>query len=244
MIIDKLETAIKFFPLIFLLLTTLGYIHLQAYYYFFDIQIINYLDLTEIVLLFFNTSILLILIILIVIFTIYILDKKIANDVKIKSAAGQPKKKFSNRLGYILFFTQIIYAILVYLSGYYIGLIYPFGYLTLIAIFFLFEKLFLKTMLKENNSFFFISLYICIAAFLLTNLCTITNSIETGYNIRNSNKEIKYISFTYKNKIVESSKNFVYVGETKSYMFLFDSKMKQTTIYKKENIDDLKMKNY
>ncbi|OXA91104.1 hypothetical protein, partial [Flavobacterium hibernum] len=81
MIQTKLDSIIKSFPLIFIILTTIGYVNLESYYYFFDIEIINYLEISEILLLFFNKSILIILLLISIIFIIYLVDEKITQEI-------------------------------------------------------------------------------------------------------------------------------------------------------------------
>lgn len=78
---------------------------------------------------------------------------------------------------------------------------------------------------------------------LLINLNTITTSIEKGYNIRNHNLAIKEVHFTYNDKNIDTSKQILYIGETKKNIFFFNSKTKETIIYKMENVDNLIMKN-
>lgn len=52
----------------------------------------------------------------------------------------------------------------------------------------------------------------------------------------------KVISFKYMNTNIKSSKNFLYVGQTQSNLFMYNRKAKTTIIYKIENIDVLEIK--
>lgn len=240
---EKLESIIKFFPLIFILLTTLGYVHLQTYYYFFDIEILNYIDITEIILLFFNKSILIIVGILIVNAVSYILDNKINNEANNKKESSTKKRNFIlNNLGVIIIIFLLIYIVIVLISGKYISLIYPIGYLICGIIYLVLEKHFFKILFLNHTPFFFFSISTSIVVLLLINLSTITNSIEKGYNVRNNNLIIKQVCFSYNNKIIKTSKEIVYIGETKKNLFLFDLKQNETIIYKMENIDNFRMK--
>lgn len=101
--LNKLDTLIKLFPLIFIILTTLGYIHLQTYYYFFDIEILNYLELTEIILFFFSKSIIIISAILIIINITYATEIKKENEYKNKEIKIKSKNKLLDKLGIFIF---------------------------------------------------------------------------------------------------------------------------------------------
>ena len=74
------ETIIKSFPLVFATLTVLGYICLQSFYSFFGIELINYLELSEIPLLFYNKSIIIVAILFLVFLLSYYLSDKLDED--------------------------------------------------------------------------------------------------------------------------------------------------------------------
>ncbi|MHC0444074.1 hypothetical protein ACWA1F_01610 [Flavobacterium sp. 3-218] len=247
--LKKLEDLVKFFPLLFVVLTTLGYIHLQCYYYFFDIEILNYLDLSEIILLFFDKSILLILGLLLVIAISYILDDKLERKfyTSTKEESSRPKidrnKRFFKIIKYFLFFTLALQIISNLIRENYIGLVFPIGFIISIIIFFLFEKFFFRVFLEKYSSFFFLSFTISLAVVLLINLNTISSVLEKGYNLRHNHQTIKQVSFYYNNKIVKTSNKLFYIGETKKNLFLFDSQKSETLIFKMENIDNLRIKN-
>ena len=128
------------------------------------------------------------------------------------------------------------------MSGSYISLIYPIGYAICAIIFLVIEKYFFKILFFNHTPFFFFSINISIVALLLINLSTITNSIEKGYNVRNNNLIIKQVSFLFNNEIIKTSKEIIYIGETKKNLFLFDLKNNETIIYKMENIDNFRVK--
>lgn len=241
--LNKLDTLIKLFPLIFIILTTLGYIHLQTYYYFFDIEILNYLELTEIILFFFSKSIIIITTILIIISITYATEIKKENEYKNKEIKIKSESKILDKLGIFIIIFLGIYILINCITGNYIGLIYPVGYGVCFLIFYLLEKYFFERLLSNNTEFFFLSFNLSIVVFLLINLNTITTSIERGYNIRNNNLVIKEVHFTYNNKNIDTSKQILYIGETKKNIFFFNSKTKETIIYKMENVDNLIMKN-
>lgn len=247
----EIDTIIKSFPLIFIILTTLGYIHLQSYYYFFDIEIINYLEISEIPLLFFNKAILIILLILIIITISYFVDDKISkeeNEIekynleRLKNEISKPKIFIHNSLGWIIIFFLIIYIIIDLFFKNYIGLIYPIGYIIRALIYILSEKTILKTLVKNHNTFFSFIIYLGFIVLILFNLSTISNSIEKGYRLRYENEQSKLIFFTYNEKVVETNKKIIYIGETKKNLFLFDKEKDETLIFKMDKIDNFKFR--
>lgn len=224
MLKPEIETITKSFPLIFIILTTLGYIHLQSYYYFFDIEIINYLEISEIPLLFFNKSILIILLILTIIIISYFAEDKISkeeNEIenykleRLKNEISKPKSFIHNNLGWIIIFFLAIYTIINLIFKNYIGLIYPVGYMICALIYILSEKTILKTLVKNHNTFYSFIIFLGFIALILFNLSTISNSIEKGYRLRYENEQSKLIFFTYDEKIIETNNKLIYIGETK-----------------------------
>lgn len=247
---NKLESATKFFPLIFVLLSALSYIHLEFYYLFFDINILSYLDLSEIVLLFFNKSILITIFIIIIIVVSYILDYRINKETtsKIEEAKLKVKRGFRyktlNNLWLIMIVTLLIYIVFVLITKDYIGLIFPIGYIILMLIFYVFVRHIAIIFISKHTIIFSFSFWVGIFTVSLFNLLTLTKSIETGYNVRYKNKVIKNISFTYNQKQIETSQALKYIGETRSSLFLFDNTRLETIIFKMENIDNMKIRLY
>lgn len=245
--IKKLEDLIKFFPLILILLTTLGYIHLQCFYYFFDIEILNYLDVSEIVLLFFDKSILLISGFLIVIAVSYILDDKLAKEIHSNNNPKDSKISRGDK-----FIKKCMYSVLLFMSlkiifniftQNYIKLIFPIGFGICLLIFFLFEKYLFDIFIEKFSAFFFLNFTISLVALLLINLITISSVAEKGYNLKHNHQIIKQVSFSYNNKTIKTCNKLFYIGETKKNLFLFDSQKNETIIFKMEKIDNFMIKN-
>lgn len=245
--IKKIEFFLKFLPIIFGVLTILGYIYLQSYYYFFDIDIINYLDLSEIPLLFFQKSIIIALIILVVLFYSYYLKYKllieISNSVEISDKLNK-KQKTNKKLQRLLGILSIVSIFMVIIGNLirknYIGLIYPVS--LLIVLFFLniiYENIFKPYSAKLN----IFSIFSAGFSFLILNLyCVfiITDNLEKGYHLRYDYYDSKSISFTYNDKIFNTDSNTVYIGQTKNNLFLFDRKKDEVLILDIKKVDYLK----
>ena len=76
------ETVIKFSPLVFAILTVLGYVYLQSFYYYFEIELINHLELSEIPLLFYNKSIIIVASLFSILLISYYLNDKLDENQK------------------------------------------------------------------------------------------------------------------------------------------------------------------
>lgn len=217
--LKKLEDLIKFFPLIVILLTTLGYINLFCYYSYFDIEILNYLDLFEIILLFFDKSILLISVILIVIAISYIIDNQITQEIT-KEIPAETAEEIANKIAktksdllkgqkrakitaIIFVIVLILYTVDILLEEKYINLIYSVSYTICLVIYYLLEKYFIDKLFLKSTTVFFFSIYIGLAAFLGITLWSITSSIEKGYDLRYNQQIIKQVSFSYNNIIID-----------------------------------------
>ena len=74
-------------------------------------------------------------------------------------------------------------------------------------------------------------------------------SVKIGYlneikakEIINNNSNIT-IKFNYLEKQIISNENFIYIGETSNYIFLYLKKEKETFVYNKNEINSLTFKN-
>jgi hypothetical protein len=67
-------------------------------------------------------------------------------------------------------------------------------------------------------------------------LITTLYSLREIRVIKMGNHDI--ISFTYKNKRIVSDKKLLILGETKNFIFVHNLKVKETKVYKKEEITD------
>ncbi|MDG1394295.1 MAG: hypothetical protein P8P55_05670 [Flavobacteriaceae bacterium] len=253
------ETIIKSFPLVFATLTVLGYICLQSFYSFFGIELINYLELSEIPLLFYNKSIIIVAILFLVFLLSYYLSDKLdedqnelkrkidlieENDGKFK-ILNQDRNSENFKFNKIKKRIEIIIAILLFyliisnlIRENYIGLLFPVGYILCAIIVLIAEKTILKILIKKLNTISIISIYTSFTALVFFNLYIITKSIENGYSLKYGDSNPKNIAFDYNNGKIKTDKSIVYVGETRNNLFLFDRNNSKTFIYKKGKIEN------
>ena len=253
------ETVIKFSPLVFAILTVLGYVYLQSFYYYFEIELINHLELSEIPLLFYNKSIIIVASLFSILLISYYLNDKLDEnqkdlDEKI-NIEKDPNEKlkilkkdrdentiFSNKIkkaiGIILLILLSISILSSLITGNYIRLLYPISYIIFAIIMLIVENRILKILINKSNVFSTFSIYVSFILLVLFNLSIITDSIEKGYNIRYGNSVSKQISFDYNKGEIKTSKSIVYLGETRNDLFMFDRMNSKTYIYKKKKIEN------
>ena len=159
----KLDSIINSFPLIFIIFTSLGYIHLECYYFFFNIEIIHYLEITEIALLFFNKSILIVTIILLILLVLqYYENNRIQKDnlqtSNVNKEINKKQNKSSKYFIWIIIILQTIYIITNLISKDYISLIYTLCFLLSCLLCLVFEKAVLLNMIKIIVAFYTYSL--------------------------------------------------------------------------------------
>lgn len=72
-------------------------------------------------------------------------------------------------------------------------------------------------------------------------LCLSLYSWGKGYSIKNTDYEIKSISFVKDNNIVSTTSNLKLIGETKNHLFLYDKIKNETLFFRINEIKDLKI---
>ena len=253
------ETVIKFSPLVFAILTVLGYIYLQSFYYFFEIELINHLELSEIPLLFYNKSIIIVASLFSIFLISYYFNDKLDENQKdldekiniekdpneklkiLKKDRDESTISFNKKkkaFGITLLILLSLYILSNLITGNYIRLLYPIGYIIFAIIMLIAENRILKILINKSNVFSTFSIYGSFILLVLFNLSIITGSIEKGYNIRYGNSVSKQISFDYNNGEIKTSKSIVYLGETRNDLFMFDRMNSKTYIYKKKKIEN------
>lgn len=252
------EVFLKAIPVFVIATTVLGYLHLASYYYLFDIKIINYIDFSEIPLLFFNTSILLMFFVLmVVVINFQILQKSQKKEIQFENELNkiddirlkQEKKvireeQSKKSIRRIKLYVKI-FSVLIVISGLITGLVFKqYISMTLILIFGIISFLLFEKIVKvinvgrERNQKEHFLLFFSIIYLFFTSLITLSAKIKESYDIKYGNKEIINTSFVYNEKKIKTDKKVKYIGETKNYIFLYDTFQKSTHIYKKEKVID------
>ena len=227
----KLEQLIKYIPLGTIALTLISGIKLAIYYGQFNIQIFDFVELNEIITLFFDdiiyyltiSSMVLVIYLILSTFTNFRISSKPNKDnFDYESKGDNTLNKYMNFTGIMAIVILIVLSTLVYLSTY---------------------SLYLKITLIEFNIFSFLTLGLVVAAhkgwikgiksafILYFGIITIgllaseafleseeikSNNTNQSFNIRTPEK-------------VYNNDKFSYIGKTNNYFFLYD-KTKHTSL--------------
>lgn len=256
-----MEKIAKYTTIIYAIMWFIGFVSTYIYYYVFDINIVGYLNLSEILFMFF-TNILnpltLFKIILTLVGTLFILI------MLLKYSKNTPK--FSN-LMLILTIIVFIIAIIVYSVLYAIGsektvnISLSIIIITLLYILKLYTDYGYHYYKKRKNIIInFIRQIRYISNFTLkkirlTHLVIIISVSYTAYftgytsytnavKIKNINaKYVSDISFDYMENTIKSDSTNTFVGSVRNYIFMYNRKKHCTNIYEKDNITNYKVFN-
>lgn len=239
-------------PFIGTTLLICGYIKLSIFYGYFNIEIYNYLEFTEILTLFMPDIIKNIMIISIAFFLVYLFvgnnhferNAALHNTILESDSFWKRFKllfKLNPTLAWLSFFTIIASIVMAIwfperVANYILSsAIFP-------AIFFFniidFEyKRKYKAFNDEKLNPSYSNLAFVIFLFLIY---TITSSYR---EIRAVQKTNKIVEFTYQDKSVKSNNQKCYLGQTKNYLFMKNFEKKEVYIFERRLISDFKMKN-
>jgi hypothetical protein len=238
-------------PFIGVFLIGLVYVKLSLYYGHFNIDIINYLELSEILTLFLPDLVTYILVLGVVLFILFLVQTK---SEAIRSFEKKEKvivtPSFLNRVKGIYRYTKLIlfpvvFLLICYLISFiwirdafwvlfYKTFILPVFYI-LTFLFFEFEyryfEIYGKRIGATYSNLFFICSMVCL--FSIASAKSETLRVEKG--------ESKIISFTFNSKNVSTNNTTVYIGQTKNYLFIYNVIKKETAVYQKDDLIDFRI---
>jgi hypothetical protein len=234
------------------LLLCAGIVSQTVYYFFFNIPITEFLNLSEVLLLFTQDVIRYIIIFLILLFISIIINfnkpssrhKRFFIDYVQTDSFGQRvfmylEKRFVSIIYYIL--GSIVFYVLLKEGAkiiYLFGLYFSIEVLYFFIRFYIFEnrrklRLQKKLISKDKGFDIFFSFGLHFIFFVV------------GWSLVDVQKvkyEQKYINVSFKlnnDSIVSSDSLSYYIGQTEKYLFHYNSKSNTTTTYKKENIQEI-----
>ncbi|TCP22382.1 hypothetical protein EV195_11231 [Tenacibaculum skagerrakense] len=255
----KLESLIKFFPLLLLLTTIMGYLSLHTYYDYFNIRILDYLMLSEIPLLFFDKIVIvggLILFLMIVMFffesslklpvfevnfrvgekeRVKVLRDRIQKDEK---SISQNNKLYIGTMLFLVVF-DVMTAFFTDRKFYFPPVLFLFFG---IIVYYMIIKIITVNLIKKESAISVISkLQPVITILIVFTVDTYSASYRKVQKIKNDNAIIKEVSFKYNKENIKTDSLLVYLGETNQALFLYRKDSIKTKIYKKSNIDYLQI---
>lgn len=241
-------------PIILLIFYSLGYIYLNRYYHQFNISIENYITLTDIIFITVNTIIKLSIIYLIFDFFLLIISNIILKIFYSRKLNHKIKGRVDNNKIYNRYYSLVIKKQIEkqmkYVS-FYLSLICLF-----ILLFSLSDKIYIFTIYipyflvkihpishsKENkNKRIVVQIFLLIFSIMLIISFANLGSID-GLSVKTSQTS-KIIEFTENQKYYNvNSDSLNYIGETSSFIFIYDKKNRKSLIFQKNNISNYKIK--
>lgn len=237
---NAVSSIIKLSSFILMLVYGFGYTFMNSYYSTFGIDIINYITVTDILLLsvsiLFNVAIGLIVV-------IGLFYATVVSDKAHSFTKNDGKYIFNLGLKhYVLFLATLVILALILICttnyDFYIQL-------TLLASFILFNFLISndKKINKKNKSTVKKTKFIYFGIIFFFFLVALVAGLEAGKSIKENNSVLVYngIEFSYKEKKYSpfSNKCLRVIGETNEYFFLYDFTNYGSLIFSKSEITDL-----
>lgn len=251
MITDK-ETLKRFLPFVGTALIILGFIKFKIFYNRFNIDIENYLELTEVLVLFLTDVVYYGIMILSVFFYNFLVTSESEDTEKEKiKQAIEEESSFKKRLTYhyklsanhiLMVIIATICLVLVYFFNYarfwnalFSTITIPVVLLYVILVMEYRHKY--KKVYGINLNPSINNLALLIFMFSLYSVSSAFSEIQKIYK-----KPDKVISFRYMNDVIKSSSNIKYLGETSNYVFMYDHKKQESKVFEKSEIRCFKIK--
>jgi hypothetical protein len=240
----KIERFIKFVPLGTIFLTIISGIKLSIYYDQFHIQIFDFIELNEIITLFFD-DILYYLLLLSVVIIIYLLLKSYSNFSFSKKpqtinfpSESEDKKLWNRHMNIIAGLTIIAFfglSTMVYFSTFELYLkidLIKINILTFLSVGLLYSAH--KNWLKDLNSALILYTGLLIAGFLISESFLEAEKIKS--EITKQIFKIETVDYTYTNK------EYSYLGKSNNYIFLFNKEDESSLIIPTSKLEQINLK--
>ena len=227
----------------------LGILRLSLFYQFFGVNIIYYLEFSEILTSFLDYIVFTLSVLLFAIFAFFlymnedILEEKLAAETKIQLEPFLLKRfllflKKNSGFIYLFLFTLLLFgSVALVIPGYYKDLLYILGYYLVIIIFsFLVGEIFRK---NESLPYAMQVSIICILLCFLSISITIFWTYSEVESIRRKKTNYGVILQLTNDQIMVSDSNNYYIGKTQNYVFFHHEIKQQTDIIPINRIKEL-----
>jgi hypothetical protein len=235
---NSFDELIKAIPIYTALFIFLGFIDIGTYYDCFGINIIEYITLSEILLLFLNNVYLILVFILVLLFYSIIsnplIDDILSSFDRLITSPGFEKKHVIVSLLLLTFISIPILPILE------LNILTKICFVLYCIVLLQFGFVCIYRFCKKkriNIIYSFLTTFI----FFFVIFFPVYNVLIKVPEIINGNSTINNIEFIYKDKITKTDSNFIYIGGVQSFVFCYDRKAKQTSVFKKDEIQVLKI---
>lgn len=248
---EALDQYKKYLPVILLIFYALGYVNLSNYYSAFNVPIEYYINLTDMLMyaigrLVSITGTFIVTELILIIPTYFIIKK--CQDYEINKLLKKSNKetKVNNRFKRIHSrnipegsYSALSAFILLIALGILIHKAYEPWVNYIIIFIFLKFSIILTNKIKETTFYLFRSAIVIIPTIFVFWI----TGIDEANKVVNSNNT-KNISFESNDLLYTTTdKSHIFIGETSGYIFLYNPKHKETEIFQKTNISELKIKN-
>ncbi|MEO1485828.1 MAG: hypothetical protein AAFU57_08775 [Bacteroidota bacterium] len=261
---DYLKLLKEYLPLIYIFLVCFGYAN-QTYFYYdrFDIDILSYLSIQELVLMFvpagsFVIFLCLLLFLVIGPLTVFINDEEKKKDIEARKPKKhrQPKNKVLRFIDRVLDYVikLISFLSLMYLIGVFPGIYIAYTYTSYKGIDLDMNPVFglaiawgiifglkLSLMSDEKKEQFYMNRVRVLGWSVFVLILYSYGNFRKAENILKG-KPTHYVNFIVENKQVETNADTLYFGETIKYIFLRNIKTNENQIYNKNEIGQITMK--
>lgn len=250
-----MEKLAKYSTIIYASIWFLGFILSYSFFSKFKIDIVEYLDFTEIFFGFFTNILELkylggALVLMLLYSSIFLIVFKAVRDLTSMLYILIVGEVILLIGGGVLFLIEILFDFSLSNSS------FPFSvnYLFFILLFFFTLKLYDHYDLKPNNNFgkYIVrfnsltvkniswGLFILIISYSLTAYSLGWSQKHVVANLKyNNGTQIKEVSFSYHNELIKSDSITVFIGATKNNIFLYNRRTFETLIFEKNNISNL-----
>jgi hypothetical protein len=262
---DKKESYLKiikeYLPLIYIFLVCFGYFDKSLYFNQFEINILNYLSIPELILIFIplGSMIFTSFILLIIVFSPALIFRKTENKLdsedenitynllfKIRNIPNKILRKILENIYFIVgIFIMIYLQIIPLLLFFYYAISRIFTKvffnknifilsIILWGIFFFLKFKFQRSKIRLNPK---INLFVYSIMISIGFVVYFYMNINTAERILNGKSDY-YVKFRLDSKIIETNKDLLYFGQTNQYIFLRAIETNESYIYNKKNIKE------
>lgn len=269
---NKIELISKLLSVGIVGFTIYGYLLLQTHYWFFGIQIMQYLDISEVLTLLYSNYVILVMIIMTAISIIYYYMKVVESKETSKKEEDEKAEKILEKKELASYYKKRIDSITNETNKYkrlnkkrFYYFTVPFiTLLTFWALSNLMENRYVESifpfvmaliiLLGELTDSLLIKIFhnkptnylfsgVLIPWILIFFAHTFSETIVDAYNLKKKDYIKLNISFKYNNELIKTNEELKYIGQTKKNLFIYDVSKNETLLYKTEKIDDFKIYN-
>ena len=241
-------------PIILLVFYSLGYVYLDRYYARFNISIENYVNLTDIIFVTIKTIVSLSLIYLVIEIFLYIISRSILKIIFSKSLNYKIKEKIIKKSVYDRYYSLIIEKQIENQTNglsFFIFIISPFVLwyfldesVIIFSLFFpfLIIKIHQITNYENDEERNKMIQFLLILLYVILLICFAIWGHRDGNFNKISDNPSKVEFYENQNSYNTNLDSLNFIGETSSYIFIYDRKNRTSLIFNKGNISNFKIK--